>query len=346
MWKSFSPYMWKSVAVYMGNFACLSETFVIFAVKFFPNRVTAPTCARSLNFFIFGMKQEKEVRISYWAAHLTTVVSVSLVLLIIGVIALGSLAADSESRRLKEKIELSVILTDSVGNDRGEEIRAMLAGQPYAREVRLITKEEALKKWEEDTGENLETTFGVNPLSPEVAFNVTADYASPERIASVSRALAALPGVDSVSAPDAEMVDSMNRNLGRLTLILGAIGAVMLIISFVLINNTIHLTIYSRRFSIHTMQLVGATDGFIRRPFVGNNTLSGLIAGLIASGILLLLVWLSPKAGLGVLQSVVGWGNVGIVCCGITLLGMLICALAASLATTKYLRKDYDALFS
>ena len=292
------------------------------------------------------MKQEKEVKISYWAAHLTTVVSVTLVLLIVGLIALGSLVAGTESRRLREKIELSVVMADSIGNDRAKALGAEISRKPYALDVKVITKEEAMKRWEAETGENLEQTFGVNPLSPEVAFRVKADYSAPAQIAKLTRELSVLPGVETVSAPDTEMVEAMNRNLGKVTLILSIVGIVMLVISFVLINNTVHLTIYSRRFSIHTMQLVGATNGFIRKPFVGQNAMTGLIAGLLAAAAVVAVVWFSPEAGLGELQSVVGWDQVGYLCCALVALGVLICALAAMMATTKYLRKDYDELFS
>ena len=292
------------------------------------------------------MKQEKEVKISYWAAHLTTVVSVTLVLLIVGLIALGSLVAGTESRRLREKIELSVVMADSIGNDRAKTLGAEISRKPYALDVKVITKDEAMKRWEAETGENLEQTFGVNPLSPEVAFRVKADYSAPAQIAKLTRELSVLPGVETVSAPDTEMVEAMNRNLGKVTLILSIVGIVMLVISFVLINNTVHLTIYSRRFSIHTMQLVGATNGFIRKPFVGQNAMTGLIAGLLAAAAVVAVVWFSPEAGLGELQSVVGWDQVGYLCCALVALGVLICALAAMMATTKYLRKDYDELFS
>lgn len=292
------------------------------------------------------MKQQKEVRISYWAAHLTTIVSVTLVLLIVGLIALGSIAADTESRRLREKIELSVVMADSVSNQQAAALGKEISAKPYALDVRVISKEQAMKLWEAETGENLEATFGVNPLSPEISFNVKADYAAPDKINAIKRELASVRGVETVSTPDTEMIETMNRNLGKLTLILSAIGIVMLIISFVLINNTVHLTVYSRRFSIHTMQLVGATNGFIRRPFVRRNAMSGLISGLLASAVIVALVYFSPQMGLGMLQTVVGWTMIGWLCCTLVALGILICALAAMLATTKYLRKEYDELFS
>ncbi len=291
------------------------------------------------------MKQEKEAKISYFAAHLTTIVSVTLVLLIIGTITLVSLGAAGESRRLREKIELSVVMADTVGNDRTAAVCDILAAQPYAIGTRLITREEALEIWTEETGENLEETFGVNPLSPEITFSVAADYASPSKLKAVAAGIMKLDGVEAVAAPDASMVEAMNDNIERLTIILGSIALVMILISFVLINNTVHLSIHSRRFTIHTMQLVGATRGFIRRPFVGNAALSGLIAGLIASGILGALLFYAPQLGLGPIASVIPWEAFGITAAALTAAGVLICALAATLATTRYLRKDYDQLF-
>lgn len=291
------------------------------------------------------MKQEKEVKISYWAAHLTTIVSVTLVLLIVGVIALISMAAQSETRRLKEKIELSAVLTDSATNERAAEVAAVIADQPFALNVRAISKEEAMSQWKADTGEDLQELFGVNPLSPEVSFTVKADYASQPVLAKIVSEVERIPDVKTVAAPDAEMVDAMNRNIASAAVILGAIGLFLLLISFMLINNTVHLTIYSRRFTIHTMQLVGATNGFIRRPIVASNTLSGLIAGLLASGLLAIGLAAAPRLGYGFVSEIVPWWQFGILAAAMMVIGALICSIAALTATNRYLRKDYDELF-
>lgn len=291
------------------------------------------------------MKAQKEVRISYWAAHLTTVVSVTMVLLLIGIIAGVSLFASRETRQLKERIELSVIMADSVSDNAATQLAEKIASADYATSVKVVTKEQALKNWTADTGEDLEKLFGVNPLSPEITFNVSADHSSQQAIAKISRQLSAMPGVESVAAPDATMVDNMNRNIERLTLILGLIAIVMIVISFVLINNTVHLTIYSRRFTIHTMQLVGATNGFIRRPFVVNNLLSGVLAGAVASAILALCVALMPRLGIGDVRPEEIWPSMAVIAGGLIICGALICSLAALVATSRYLHKDYDELF-
>ncbi|MDE6753308.1 MAG: permease-like cell division protein FtsX [Muribaculaceae bacterium] len=291
------------------------------------------------------MKHNKEVKISYWAAHLTTVVSVTLVLLIIGIIALISVVASTETRRLREKLEVSVVMADSVSNAGADKLAAVIKEKSFAHDVKVISKEEALKNWEADTGENLETLFGVNPLSPEVTFSVTAEYGSENALKKIESELSPLPGVENVVLPDSSMVESMNRNIEKFTVILGVIALVMIIISFVLINNTVHLAIYARRFTIHTMQLVGATNGFIRAPYIGNNMLSGLFSGLIAAGLLGIALAFAPQAGFAEASEFVSWSLYGIIAGALILLGILLCGIAAFMATTRYLRKDYDGLF-
>lgn len=290
-------------------------------------------------------ENNKEIKISYWAAHLTTVVSVTLVLLLVEIVAMIWLGAEGETRRLKEKIELSAVLGDSVSNAQAAVLGKEIAAKPYAQGVRVITKEEALKNWTADTGEDLQALFGVNPLSPEITFSVKADYASAAELKRIASQLEAMPEVEAVSSPDAEMVDTMNENIARLSLGLAIVAAIMLIISFVLINNTVRLTIYSRRFSIHTMQLVGATDGFIRRPVVTSNLLAGLVAGLLAVALLAIGVLAADKSGMLSMATLIDWQMY--ICLGVAILalGMALCALAAWLAANKYLRKDYDQLF-
>ncbi len=291
------------------------------------------------------MKKGKEVKISYWAAHATTIVSVTLVLLIIGIIALATTSARQETRRLKESLEISVIMADSVSNAGAAATLGHMRALPFCRNLRLITREEALQAWKNDTGEDLEALFGVNPLSPEISFTMPAAYSNPDSLARISKLLLSQPGVEDVATPDSQLVVTMNSNIGRISLILGIIAVVMLIISFVLINNTVHLTIYARRFIIHTMQLVGATNGFIRRPFVWHNCLAGIIAGIIAAAILGTALALAPQAGFAGLGVLVEWPVYGATAALLIILGGGICALAASLATNRYLRKEYGELF-
>ncbi|MDE5874947.1 MAG: permease-like cell division protein FtsX [Muribaculaceae bacterium] len=291
------------------------------------------------------MKHNKEVKISYWAAHLTTIVSVTLVLLIIGIMALISVVASTETRRLRERLEVSIVMADSVSNTEAEKLAKVIESKAYAHDTKLISKEAALKAWKNDTGEDLEALFGVNPLSPEVTFSVTEDHSSAGALKNIEKEIGGMPGVESVVLPDSSMVESMNVNIEKFSYILGAIAIVMIIISFVLINNTVHLSIYARRFTIHTMQLVGATNNFIRAPYIGNNMLSGLLAGVLASALLAAAIAFAPGAGFPEISTYVEWGLFGIIAGCITLIGVLLCGIAALIATTRYLHKDYDGLF-
>lgn len=289
--------------------------------------------------------ENKEVKISFWASHLTTIVSVTLVLLIVGIIAMVWVGANNETRRLREQVELSAILADTVSNARANEIGRAIAAQPYSGKVRVVSKEEALKRWMQDTGEDLKALYGVNPLSPEVSFYLKADYNNAAKIKVVVKSLSSIPGVESVDSPSTDMVESMNSNISAMTWVLAIVAGVLLVISFVLINNTVQLTVHSRRFTIHTMKLVGATNGFICRPVVLNNMTCGLIAGILASLLLITSMACAPMMGLQSLQTVIGWQMTACICGGVILLGMALCSLTAWIATLRYLRKDYDELF-
>ncbi len=291
------------------------------------------------------MKENKEAKISYWAAHLTTIVSVTLVLVIIGLISMISVGAANETRRLKELLEVNVVMGDSVSDASADSLAKVIRTYPYAKDVKVVTKSQALANWKQDTGEDLEALFGVNPLSPEVSFTVKAQYASPAELGKIRDGLSSMAVVESVALPEARFVDSMNENIRRMAWILGGIAAVMIVISFVLINNTVHLTVYSRRFTIHTMQLVGATNGFIRRPFILNNMLSGIIAALVADVILASILIAAPQAGFTDITGIVSWSDYTIVAVGVLAVGAVLCSIAAAIATSRYLRTDYDKLF-
>lgn len=291
------------------------------------------------------MKGIKEVKLSYWAHHLTTIISVTLVLVLMGIIALIWISADTETRRLKERIEISVIMADSIPVGADKAVADKIAASPYARNVTLISSEQALANWTAETGENLMELFGVNPLSEEITFSLNADYASESKIKAIEREIGKMTGVETVAVPDASMIEAMNQNIGRVTWILGVVVIMMMIISFVLINNTVHLTIYSRRFLIHTMQLVGATNGFIRRPVILNNMLAGLIASLAAIIIIAIPMAGAREVGLPDVTYYVSWIQFAPVAAGLIVAGVLLCGLAAWCSASVFLRKDYDNLF-
>ncbi|MCH5227006.1 MAG: hypothetical protein J1F16_04220 [Muribaculaceae bacterium] len=290
------------------------------------------------------MKGESDVKINYWAAHLTTIVSVTLVLLLVGIITFITLSSRKESQNIRERLEVNLVMKDSVSDTYANSVSRIVAEMPFAIDARAIGKDQALADWKEETGEDLESLFGVNPLSPEVTFRVKAQYSSPDSLKAVEHRLNAIPGVDQVVLPDSEMVNIMNSNIQGLTVILAIVAFIMIVISFVLINNTVHLTIYARRFTIHTMQLVGATNSFIRRPFILNNLLAGVMAGIISSAILAISLGAAPHLGWNDVAHYISWWLYACIAGGMIVAGPLICCLAAAVSTSRYLRQDYDEL--
>lgn len=289
------------------------------------------------------MSKEKKSKISYFQSNFTSTISVALVLLLLGIIAFLGILANTFSKELKENIGFSVVLQSETTPEQVAAMDKMWKASPYVSDVKFISKEAALQNWQAETGENLVELFGVNPLNAEYEVYVKAEYANLYSLQVIERQLKTITFVDEIAMHKSE-VDAANRNISNVALVLFVIAVLLMLISFVLINNTVRLTVYSRRFLIHTMKLVGAKPGFIRRPFVISNMLNGLIAAFV-SMLFLLGVYLFLQNIDEAL--VVSFSALEIVAvfAGLIVLGVLICGLAAFLAADKYIRLSYDDLF-
>ena len=281
--------------------------------------------------------------ISVLSAQITATISVSLVLLLLGVISMLGISAHLITTQIRENMGFSIVLSDTASPEQIADIRQQCNVAPYMSSTRYVSKEDALQQWKEEMGEDLMAILEVNPFRGVIEVNVKADYANPDSINSLITPFQSLEYIDEVNVA-MEMVDNINDNFKSITLILSIIAVVLLIISFALINNTVHLAIYARRFTIHTMRLVGATGSFIRKPFLISNIISGIIAGIIADlllfGLLAYLRHVNPDV-----ISITPWDITAIVFGGLILIGIIICGLASLLSTNKYLRADYDDMF-
>lgn len=288
--------------------------------------------------------KEKKSKISYFSANVTPIISVSLVLLLLGVVSIIGLAAHSLTGYVKEHIGFDVVVAENVSQQEIDGLKQMFMKAPYTSSVKYISKEDALRAWEEDTGENLMEVIGVNPLSAEFEVHVKAHYVSVDSLNKIESALKANKSIESVKMHK-DVVERINSNLRSVMLVLSVVLVVLVIISFVLINNTVRLAVYSRRFLIHTMKLVGATHGFIRRPFVMTNVLNGVVASLIA--MLLLGALLYYVIGVNHdYMSLVSLEQLLMVFGGMLIAGVLMCAVAATFATNRFLALNYDELFT
>lgn len=291
------------------------------------------------------VKKTKENKISYWAAHLTTIVSVTLLLVLVGLIVQVGIAAVHTADTVKQQQQISIIMADGVTDARADSLSKVLLTRPYTSKANVVTAAEALADWNEATGDDIEAIAGYNFFTPEIEIYLNASYASSDSIALVAASLSEEPLVSDVIEPESEVLSSMDNFFSRTLLLLGGVAVVMIIISFMLINNTVLLTIYSRRFTIHTMQLVGASSGFIRRPFIRDSLIAGLVAGVLASALLAVALGFIQKTQMHDITDYVSWGESILVMFGLIGLGMALCSLSALIATNRYLHKDYDQLF-
>ena len=288
--------------------------------------------------------EEKKSKISYFSANITPIISVSLVLLLLGIVAMLGIAANSLTDYVKENIGFDVVMKNDASQQEIDALKQMWTKAPYVASVKYISKEDALQSGEKETGENLMEVIGVNPLSSEFEVRVKPQYVSVDSLNRIEYALSQNKSIDSVKMHK-DVVDKINSNVNSVVLVLGAVLVLLVIISFVLINNTVRLAVYSRRFIIYTMKLVGATPGFIRRPFVLTNVVNGLIASLVAMAMLCGLMYYVVEVNYDY-ANLIEVKHIVVVCAGLMVVGVLMCALAALLAANRFISLNYDELYT
>ncbi|WP_290147313.1 cell division protein FtsX [Muribaculum intestinale] len=289
------------------------------------------------------MRQQGRKGIPIFTSQLTATLSVAMVLLLLGLIALLGIGAHTVTDGIRSSVGFDVVLSDSVKTSEVNALKQVLTSSPYALSVAYRSSDDAMARWQQDTGEDLMEVLGVNPFNGEIEVKVRPQYAATDSLALIIKPVAKMAGVKKVTV-NARMIDDVNRNLRAVFVVLGVVTLILLVISLALINNTVHLDIYSQRFLIHTMTLVGATGAFIRRPFLVSNVISGLIAGLIADMILAGGI-VAIGSGDPVISSLVTWNEVAVVLAGVVLAGMLICLVASVFSTNRYLYASYDDMF-
>ena len=286
-------------------------------------------------------------KISYFSANVTAVISVALVLLLLGIVAVIGVGARGLSEKIKENIGFDISMKEDATEHQIAALRRDIAAAPFTAQMKYVSKDDALEVWRQETGEDLMAVLGFNPLTAEIEVHVRSNYSD---VASIDRIAAGLKkkyaAIESVTT-HRENIEAINRTLTQTALVLGVAAAAMLIISLALINNTVRMTIYSKRFLIHTMKLVGATPGFIRRPIVVSCMINGIIAAFVAVGLLSALLYylgLDSLAGEAVREAV-PIEAVGATAAAMVVLGALLCCATAFFAANKYIRLDYDRLF-
>lgn len=290
------------------------------------------------------MSSEKEKRkFSIRNIHLTSTISMSLVLFLIGMVSMLLFAAREMSTQIKENINLSLILDDDISSSGIKRIEQYLTKSDYAKSVQFISKEDALQEHIKSMGEDPAEFLGFNPLKASLEVKLNADYANTDSVSVIESKLKVFDGISRI-AYQKDMIDLVNENVSRISIILISIAVILLLISIALINNTIKVSIYANRFLINTMKLVGATPWFIRKPYILRGMLSGFLASLIALVILSgMVMYISNETSIDFFTLKVSTltNIAGIV----ILLGIIITAFSSYLAVGRYLRMQTNDMY-
>ena len=268
--------------------------------------------------------------------YISTVFGIAMVLLMIGLLGLILVDANNLSRYVKENIVLNVFVDDAAHETDILQLQKQIEANPMVKQTQYVSKELAARNLQKDLGEDFVKFLGYNPLSQSLDVYLKADYANNADIEKFKDQLLKNSMVKEVKYQQS-LVDQMNSNLTSISLIILVFAGIFVILSVALINNTIRLAIYSQRFLIKSMQLVGATKGFIRKPFLLYGIWHGLLGGLIAIIILVGTLYLAVKEipDLVILQNYTQFGIVFVLIVGI---GIFISGFSTFLAVNRFLR--------
>lgn len=274
---------------------------------------------------------------------ITAGISTTMVLFLLGLVVFFVLTANNLSVYIRENIAFSAILDDGIKETSIIKLQESLNKKDYVKQTVYISKDQALKEQIEAMGTDPSEFLGHNPFNASIEIKLNAGYTHPDSIKWIEKELTENKGILEVSYPQ-NLLDSVNRNLQKISVFLLGLAVLLSLISFSLINNTIRLTIYSKRFLIHTMKLVGASWGFIRRPFITRNLWIGILSGTVANAILTASAYTAVKYEPELL-AIVSPESIMIVAATVMVFGMIITTLCAYISINKYLRMKISELY-
>ena len=275
-----------------------------------------------------------------------SLMSITLVLFLLGVFALLMMHTRSLSNHIRENIGFEIVMNSNVKEANILKLQKELNAMPAVKSTEYITKEEAIRRLSDDLGEDFLQWLGneENPLLPSIDVRFNADYTNPDSLSVIEKQLLGNKDIKEIYYQKS-LVDLINQNVNRIGIALMAASLILLIIAITLIRNTIRLSIYSKRFLVRSMQLVGATPAFIRRPFIRSGISQGffgaLLADLFLASMLYALTQRVPE-----LSFVQDFETVVVIFAGIIVLGILIGGLSTRIALRKYLHADVDRLYA
>lgn len=286
----------------------------------------------------------KRNSVSYFDMQfVTSSISTTLVLLLLGLVVFFVLGAHNLSVYVKENINFSILISDDMKESDILKLQKKLDKEPFVKETEYISKKQALREQTEAMGTDPQEFLGYNPFTASIEIKLHSDYANSDSIAKIEKKIKRNTNIQEVLYQK-DLIDAVNDNIRNISLMLLGLAVILTFISFALINNTIRLTIYSKRFLIHTMKLVGASWSFIRRPFLRRNFWIGVLSAVIADAVLwgaaYWLVSYEPE-----LIRVITPEVMLLVSVAVLVFGVLITWLCALLSINKYLRMKVSTLY-
>ncbi len=288
------------------------------------------------------MKRNKQTRL-FSTQFVTSLISTTLVLVLLGTIVLFVFTARNLSSYVRENINVSVLLSDDITPGETQSLNQLLQSQQYVKSLKYVSKERALHDQCMSMGTDPSEFLGYNPFTASFEIKVKSEYANNESLAKITRQLKSTNKVMDVIYQK-ELMNSVNKNIRKFSVILLIMAALFTYISFALINNTVRLTIFSRRFIINTMKLVGASWSFIRRPFLNQGLLLGVMSAIIADAVILGGVYWA-KTYEPEINTVIDMQVLTIVGVSVLVFGLLITFVCTYVSLSKYLKMSSNDLY-
>ena len=285
----------------------------------------------------------RRTKASFDMQFITSSISTMLVLVLLGTVVFFVMAANNLSVYVRENIAFSILISDDMKEADILRYQKELNQEAYVKQTSYISKQQALEEQTEAMGTDPAEFLGYNPFTASIEVKLNAEYANSDSIAWIKDGILSHKGVLEINYPQ-DLLDAVNRNIRKVSVVLLGLAALLTLISFALINNTIRLTIYSKRFLIHTMKLVGASWSFIRRPFLMRNVWVGMLAGAAADAALIGLAYALVKYEPDML-AVITPGVMIVVMVSVFIFGVVITSLCALISINRYLRMKTNELY-
>lgn len=289
-------------------------------------------------------KHKKTRSKAFYHTHLLCIISIAIVLFIVGCLGLAEIAGNAIRKEVEEQIAFNILLKEGNSDEENKALCTKMEREPFVQRIRYISANEVAEELGKELGEDPVMVLGYNPLQPQMQVYVKSEYAHPDSLPIVDTKIRAWDSVERLSYRQ-DLFHTVHTKIKATERILLILAIVLLIISFIQINNTTRLLIYSKRYQIRTLSLVGASAAFIRRPFVWHSVFDGLFGATLACLLLLAAIFALDKYQLPMLWNYLPLRDLGMLAVTLLMIGSLVSAFTAYRAARRYVRMDGSKMY-